>query len=137
MDTRRSEQAGEASRSGIRAQGGSLAPGRVVGDGRYRLLAQFGVDERAAAHLWRARDGQLKRDVALTLLVGDPADPEAARLARRTLERAAHASKFGHGGVARVLDVLSLGSGVTSSEGLLGVVVAEIGRGRVGKECVP
>lgn len=114
---------------GIRAQGGSLAPGRVVGDGRYRLLAQFGVDERAAAHLWRARDGQLKRDVALTLLVGDPADAEAARLARRTLERAAHASKFGHGGVARVLDVLSLGSGVTSSEGLLGVVVAEWTKG--------
>ncbi|SFI00644.1 protein kinase family protein [Amycolatopsis regifaucium] len=114
---------------GIRAQSGSLAPGRVVGDGRYRLLAQFGVDERAAAHLWRARDGQLKRDVALTLLVGDPADAEAARLARRTLERAAHASKFGHGGVARVLDVLSLGSGVTSSEGLLGVVVAEWTKG--------
>ncbi|MEW2507232.1 protein kinase family protein [Amycolatopsis sp. NPDC047767] len=129
MDTRRSEQAGEANRAGIRAQGGSLAPGRVVGDGRYRLLAQFGVDERAAAHLWRARDGQLKRDVALTLLVGDPADPEAARLARRTLERAAHASKFGHGGVARVLDVLSLGSGVTSNEGLLGVVVAEWTKG--------
>lgn len=129
MDTRRSEQAGEASQVGIRAQGGSLAPGQVVGDGRYRLLAQFGVDERAAAHLWRARDGQLKRDVALTLLVGDPADAEAARLARRTLERAAHASKFGHGGVARVLDVLSLGSGVTSSEGLLGVVVAEWTKG--------
>ncbi|RSN58920.1 hypothetical protein DMH01_23255 [Amycolatopsis sp. WAC 04182] len=129
MDTRRSEQAGEAGQMGIRAQGGSLAPGRVVGDGRYRLLAQFGVDERAAAHLWRARDGQLKRDVALTLLVGDPADAEAARLARRTLERAAHASKFGHGGVARVLDVLSLGSGVTSSEGLLGVVVAEWTKG--------
>ncbi|WP_027928270.1 protein kinase family protein [Amycolatopsis benzoatilytica] len=127
MDTRRSEQAGDA--AGIRARGGSLAPGRVVGDGRYRLLAQFGVDERAAAHLWRARDGQLKRDVALTLLVGDPADPEAARLARRTLERAAHASKFGHGGVARVLDVLSLGSGITSSEGLLGVVVAEWTKG--------
>ncbi|WP_033291432.1 protein kinase family protein [Amycolatopsis jejuensis] len=129
MDTRRSEQAADADRAGIRARGGSLAPGRVVGDGRYRLLAQFGVDERAAAHLWRARDGQLKRDVALTLLVGDPADPEAARLARRTLERAAHASKFGHGGVARVLDVLSLGSGVTSSEGLLGVVVAEWTKG--------
>jgi hypothetical protein len=114
---------------GIRARGGSLAPGRVVGDGRYRLLAQFGIDERADAHFWRARDGQLRRDVALTLLVGDPADAESARLARRTLERATHASKFGHGGVARVLDVLSLGSGITSSEGLLGVVVAEWTKG--------
>ncbi|MDS0133090.1 MULTISPECIES: hypothetical protein [unclassified Amycolatopsis] len=128
MDTRRSEQAGGANHVG-KAQVGSLAPGRVVGDGRYRLLAQFGVDERGDAHLWRARDGQLKRDVALTLLVGDPADPEAARLARRTLERATHASKFGHGGVARVLDVLALGSGITSSEGLLGVVVAEWTKG--------
>jgi hypothetical protein len=128
VDTRRSEQAGGANHVG-KAQVGSLAPGRVVGDGRYRLLAQFGVDERGDAHLWRARDGQLKRDVALTLLVGDPADPEAARLARRTLERATHASKFGHGGVARVLDVLALGSGITSSEGLLGVVVAEWTKG--------
>ncbi|KDN17776.1 protein kinase family protein [Amycolatopsis rifamycinica] len=128
MDTRRSEQAGGANHVG-KAQVGSLAPGRVVGDGRYRLLAQFGVDERGDAHLWRARDGQLKRDVALTLLVGDPADPEAARLARRTLERATHASKFGHGGVARVLDVLALGSGITSGEGLLGVVVAEWTKG--------
>jgi hypothetical protein len=116
-------------RVGIRARGGSLAPGSVVGDGRYRLLAQFGIDERAGAHLWRARDGQLRRDVALTLLVGDPADAESARMARRTLERAAHAAKFTHEGVARVLDVLSLGSGITSSEGLLGVVVTEWTKG--------
>lgn len=116
-------------RSGVRTRGGSLAPGGVVGDGRYRLLAQFGIDERAGAHLWRARDGQLRRDVALTMLVGDPADAEAARQARRTLDRAAHAAKFAHGGVARVLDVLSLGNGITSSEGLLGIVVAEWTKG--------
>ncbi|RZQ65012.1 protein kinase family protein [Amycolatopsis suaedae] len=112
-----------------RARSGSLAPGAVVGDGRYRLLAQFGFDERADAHLWRARDGQLRRDVALTLLVGDPADAEAARLARRTLERAAHAAKFSHSGVARVLDVLNLGNGISSSEGLLGIVVADWTKG--------
>ncbi|WAL65631.1 protein kinase family protein [Amycolatopsis cynarae] len=128
MDEKRSEQS-SAARVGVRARGGSLAPGSVVGDGRYRLLAQFGIDERAGAHLWRARDGQLRRDVALTLLVGDPADAESARMARRTLERAAHAAKFTHDGVARVLDVLSLGSGVTSSEGLLGVVVTEWTKG--------
>lgn len=115
--------------SGIRTRGGSLAPGGVVGDGRYRLLAQFGIDERAGAHLWRARDGQLRRDVALTMLVGDPADAEAARQARRTLDRATHAAQFTHGAVARVLDVLSLGNGITSSEGLLGIVVAEWTKG--------
>jgi hypothetical protein len=128
VNEKRSEQSG-AARVGVRARGGSLAPGSVVGDGRYRLLAQFGIDERAGAHLWRARDGQLRRDVALTLLVGDPADAESARMARRTLERAAHAAKFTHDGVARVLDVLSLGSGITSSEGLLGVVVTEWTKG--------
>ncbi|MDV6010990.1 hypothetical protein F8178_00600 [Haloechinothrix sp. LS1_15] len=108
---------------------GTLAPGAVVGDGRYRLLAQLGVDERAGAHLWRARDGQLRRDVALTVLVGDPADVTAARAAQRTLERAAHASQFTHSNVARVLDVLSLGNGIASTEGLLGIVVAEWTKG--------
>ncbi|EHK88798.1 protein kinase family protein [Saccharomonospora azurea] len=114
---------------GIRTHGGSLAPGGVVGDGRYRLLAQFGIDERVGAHLWRARDGQLRRDVALTILVGDPADVEAARQGRRTLERAAHAAKFTHPSVARVLDVLTLGNGISSSEGLLGIVVSEWTKG--------
>jgi hypothetical protein len=114
---------------GIRTHGGSLAPGGVVGDGRYRLLAQFGIDERVGAHLWRARDGQLRRDVALTILVGDPADVEAARQGRRTLERAAHAAKFTHPSVAKVLDVLTLGNGISSSEGLLGIVVSEWTKG--------
>ncbi|KAA2251352.1 hypothetical protein F0L68_37590 [Solihabitans fulvus] len=103
----------------------ALLPGGVVGDGRYRLLAQSGVDQRCAAQLWRARDGQLNRDVALTVLVGDPGDPVAAGNARRTLERAMHAASFTHPGVSRVLDVLSPGSGVKVSEGVLGIVVAE------------
>ncbi|EIF01200.1 protein kinase family protein [Saccharomonospora glauca] len=114
---------------GIRTHGGSLAPGGVVGDGRYRLLAQFGIDERCGAHLWRARDGQLRRDVALTILVGDPANVEAARQGRRTLERAAHTANFAHPSVAKVLDVLTLGNGISSSEGLLGIVVAEWTKG--------
>jgi hypothetical protein len=126
---RRTEQAEAAPVTSIRTRGGSLAPGGVVGDGRYRLLAQLGVDQRSGAHLWRARDGQLRRDVALTLLVGDAADPEAARAARRTLERAAHAAQFNHPSVARVLDVLSLGSGISAGEGLLGIVVSEWSKG--------
>jgi hypothetical protein len=102
-----------------------LLPGAVIGDGRYRLLAQFGVDERINAHLWRARDGQLRRDVALTVLVGDPGDATRAQDARRTIERAMHAARFSHPGMARVLDVLSLGNGVANDEGLLGIVVAD------------
>lgn len=126
---RRTGRPGEVPRTSIRTSGGSLAPGGVVGDGRYRLLAQLGVDDRAGAHLWRARDGQLRRDVALTLIVGDPADLAGARNARRTLERAAHAAQFSHPAVARVLDVLTLGNGVSAGEGLLGVVVSEWGKG--------
>ena len=104
---------------------GFLLPGAVIGEGRYRLLAQFGHDMRAAAHLWRARDGQLHRDVALTVLVGDPQDGPGAQAARRTLERAAHAAAFHHPASARVLDVLSLGNGVAPGEGLLGIIVAD------------
>src|SRR5690349_6197287 len=106
-----------------------LVPGGVVGDGRYRLLAQFGVDERVAAHLWRARDGQLRRDVALTMLVGDPGNQAAAQAARRTIERAAHAARIGHPGMSRILDVLSLGNGIGPGEGLLGMVVADWSQG--------
>jgi hypothetical protein len=110
---------------GVRAAASTMRPGGVVGDRRYRLLAQFGEDQRAVAQFWRARDGQLNRDVALTVLIGDPADATAAADAARTLERAMHAATFVHPGVARVLDVLSLGSGVVPSEGILGIVVAE------------
>ncbi|MGH3631567.1 MAG: protein kinase family protein, partial [Sciscionella sp.] len=110
---------------GVRAQAGSLAPGGVIGDGRYRLLAQFGVDSRMNAQLWRARDGQLSRDVALTVILGNPSDSQAAGRARRTLDRAAHAARFHHDGISRVLDVLSLGRGILASEGLLGMVVTE------------
>lgn len=127
MDTSRRQQT-SGQRDGARSRGNSLAPGGVVGDGRYRLLAQFGVDQRTGAHLWRARDGQLRRDVALTILVGDPANAEAAARARRTLERAAHAGQFSHRGMARILDVLSLGDGIGSGEGILGIVVADWAR---------
>ncbi|MBP2339934.1 hypothetical protein JOF41_006112 [Saccharothrix coeruleofusca] len=106
-------------------QNTSLVPGGVIGDGRYRLLARSGVDRRCDAELWRARDGQLNRDVALTVLVGSPADHAAVARAKRTAERAMHASSFTHPGVARVIDVLTPGAGVKLGEGILGMVVAE------------
>ncbi|GAA0612744.1 protein kinase family protein [Kutzneria viridogrisea] len=100
-------------------------PGGVVGDGRYRLLSYSGVDQRCDAQLWRARDGQLGRDVALTVLVGTQSDAAQAARVRRTLERATHAASYAHPGVSRILDVLSPGSGVSSKEHVLGIVVAE------------
>ena len=100
-----------------------LTPGRVLDHGRYRLLSKVGTDERCDAELWRAKDGVLGRDVALTILIGDRADAEAATNARRTLERAMHASTFNHVGVARVLDVVTQSAG--DPPGVLGLVIAE------------
>ncbi|MDA3628575.1 protein kinase family protein [Saccharopolyspora oryzae] len=100
-----------------------LTPGRVLDHGRYRLLSQVGTDNRCNAQLWRAKDGVLGRDVALTILVGDRSDAEAASNARRTLERAMHASTFNHMGVARVLDVVTQNS--NDPDGVLGIVIAE------------
>jgi hypothetical protein len=128
VTTRRTDYTSDADR-GVRATAGDLLPGRVIGDGRYRLLAPFGVDIRGNAHMWRARDGQLRRDVALTVLVGDPSDRNATVAARRTLERAAHAARFTNATVSRVLDVLGVGSGIDPSEGVLGVIVADWAQG--------
>lgn len=129
MTIRRTEYTNGVAAPSVRATGGDLLPGGVIGDGRYRLLASFGMDARGNAHLWRARDGQLRRDVALTVLVGDPTDRNATLAARRTLERAAHAAQFTSPTVSRVLDVLGVGSGVDPSEGVLGVVVADWAQG--------
>ncbi len=106
-----------------RAPGQRLTPGAVLDHGRYRLLAHIGDDPRSDAQLWRAKDGVLGRDVALTILVGDRADASTATDARRTLERAMHASTFNHVGVARILDVVNSSPG--DPEGVLGVVIAE------------
>lgn len=101
----------------------ALVASAVLDHGRYRLLAQVGSDPRCDAELWRAKDGVLGRDVALTILVGDRADTEVATNARRTLDRAMHASTFNHVGVARVLDVVTQSPG--DPEGVLGIVIAE------------
>lgn len=103
----------------------ALIPGGVLGEGRYRLLAQVGTDDRCGAQLWRARDGALGRDVALTVLVGDRASSADAERARRALERSTRIGNFEHPGVARVLDVLSPGHDAVGPDNVLGIVVAE------------
>ncbi|WP_114451378.1 protein kinase family protein [Halopolyspora algeriensis] len=115
------ERSGAGGGEGSHEQG--LVPGAVLDHGRYRLLTQVGSDDRCAARLWRAKDGVLGRDVALTVLVGDRANAEHAANARRTLERAMHASTFNHVGVARVLDVVTQSPG--DPECVLGLVIAE------------
>ena len=56
----------------------ALTPGAVLDHGRYRLLAKVGSDPRCDAELWRAKDGVLGRDVALTILTGDRSDSQSA-----------------------------------------------------------
>ncbi|MBM7771022.1 hypothetical protein JOD54_001226 [Actinokineospora baliensis] len=132
MTTRRTEYPAGAPGEGAaggQARPGFLVPGSAVGDGRYRLLAEFGLDERVNAHLWRAQDNQLRRDVGLTMLVGDPADAKAAGAARKMLERTMHAARITHPGTSRVLDVLGPGNGIGPTEGLLGIVVADWSHG--------
>ncbi|SDN25714.1 protein kinase family protein [Allokutzneria albata] len=108
-----------------REAAGALVPGAAIAGGRYRLLTHIGSDNRVPAQFWRGRDNSLGRDVALTLLVGDPRDPDSASRARRTLERSMHQAGFTHSGVARVIDVLWQGNGLDPAEGLYGIVVAE------------
>jgi hypothetical protein len=81
-------------------------PGCVLGRGRYRLLAEVSRDERGALRLWRGRDLVLDRDVALTLFLTTPLDPEGATQIRSALARAVHAARLEIEGAARVLDVL-------------------------------
>ncbi|AOS66182.1 protein kinase family protein [Actinoalloteichus hymeniacidonis] len=102
-----------------------LAPGTVLGDGRYRLIGNVGHDVRGNAQLWRAKDSALGRDVALTILVGDRSDTQVTAKARRALERAMHAASFHCVGAARVLDVISANQGLADSDRVLGIVVAE------------
>ncbi|RRO13736.1 hypothetical protein EIL87_22385 [Saccharopolyspora rhizosphaerae] len=124
MSSKPSEQiAADSDEPGADAPAEQLTPGRVLDHGRYRLLSRVGTDDRCDAELWRAKDGVLGRDVALTILVGDRADAAAANNARRTLERAMHASTFNHVGVARVLDVVTQSAG--DPPGVLGLVIAE------------
>lgn len=112
----------------LRVTNGLLLPGKVIGNGRYRLVERVGTDERDSAHLWRAQDGQLDRDVALTILTDDPATASTVLRTRQTLDRCAHRSGLSHPGIAPVLSVLSTSDGV-GDEGVFGVVVAEWTRG--------
>jgi hypothetical protein len=95
-----------------------VLPGALVGHGRYRLLEALGGDPGGEMGFWRARDGQLGREVALTVLTGPPA------AARATLRWVTQAAGFVHPGTARILDVLSAGDGVAAGEPMAGMVSA-------------
>src|SRR5581483_8019362 len=71
-----------------RSDPSSPTPGGVLGQGRYRLLAEFGRDDRCGALLWRGRDLMLEREVALTLFIAAPQRPAEVTLIRTAVARA-------------------------------------------------
>lgn len=100
-------------------------PGSVFGRGRYRLLSEFGRDDRCAARLWQGRDLMLDRDVALTLFIAAPQQPAELTLIRTAVARALRSARLDAAGAARMLDVLEPVRGDGPSEPTVAVIVAE------------
>ncbi|MCH9731443.1 MAG: murein biosynthesis protein MurJ, partial [Actinomycetia bacterium] len=94
-----------------------LIPGAMIADKRYRLLVFHG----GPPHLqfWQALDTALDRQVALTFVSPDGSLPDGQ--VQEILARTQRLSRIDLPGVARVLDVVSIGSG--------GLVVSEWIRG--------
>lgn len=107
-------------------------PGCVLGQGRYRLLAEVGRDDRYAVQLWRGRDLVLDRDVALTLFTATPQDPASVTRIPAAVARALRSARLETTGAARVLDVLeptpaeSPGAAVVIAEWTPGWALAEL-----------
>ncbi|MEH3139593.1 MAG: murein biosynthesis integral membrane protein MurJ [Mycobacterium kyogaense] len=94
-----------------------LIPGATVGKGRYRLLVFHGGPP--TLQFWQALDTALDRQVALTFV--DPDGTLPASEVQGILDRTQRLGRLDMPGVARVLDVMTTGSG--------GLVVAEWIRG--------
>jgi hypothetical protein len=102
-----------------------LAPDELLCDGRYLLLVPCGADDRAGMEFWHARDVARDKDVALTVLTGDPADHAAVAAARHVLEGVRYAETAAHPALATVLDLPGPGRVAAAGHGVLGLVVCE------------
>nr|WP_084294439.1 murein biosynthesis integral membrane protein MurJ [Mycolicibacterium flavescens] len=100
-----------------------LIPGAVIGNGRYRLLVFHGGPP--TLQFWQALDVALDRQVALTFV--DPDNTLSDGALRDILERTMKLSRLDMPGVARVLDVVNIGSGgLIVSEWIRGGSLAEV-----------
>jgi hypothetical protein len=106
-------------------------PGCMLGQGRYRLLAEFGRDDRCAVRLWRGQDLMLGRDVALTLFSAAAQDAASVACIRSAVARALRSARLEVPAAARVLDVLEPeqpetgGAGSAGAGTVVAVVIAE------------
>ncbi|HEX3787102.1 MAG TPA: protein kinase family protein [Pseudonocardiaceae bacterium] len=103
----------------------SLTPGRLLCDGQFRLLTSYGADEPTGMEYWHARDLRMDREVALTILVGDPAEPATVRTVEHVLDQVRRAAALGLPAVARVFDVVGPESLYGYRDGVLGLVIAD------------
>lgn len=94
-----------------------LTPGLSIAGGRYRLLVRHGGTR--VLQFWQALDTALDRQVALTFVDPDQTMPEEQLTG--ILSRTQRLSQIDLPGIARVLDVVRIGSG--------GLVVSEWVRG--------
>lgn len=94
-----------------------LTPGLSIAGGRYRLLVHHGGTP--IVQFWQAMDTALDRQVALTFIDPDQSMPEDQL--NDILARTQRLSQVSRSGIARVLDVVRIGSG--------GLVVSEWVRG--------
>ncbi|OBH19411.1 murein biosynthesis integral membrane protein MurJ [Mycolicibacter sinensis] len=102
----------------VDAQAGDpLTPGLSIAGGRYRLLVRHGGT--AVLQFWQALDTALERQVALTFV--DPGQTMAEEQLAGVLSRTQRLSQIDLPGIARVLDVVRIGTG--------GLVVSEWVRG--------
>ncbi len=107
----------------VAAEDAHLIPGALIAKGRYRLLVFHG----GPPHLqfWQALDTALDRQVALTFVAPDSELPE--RQVKEILDRTQRLSRIDMPGVARVLDVVTRGSGgLVVSEWIRGGSLAEV-----------
>ena len=107
----------------IAAENLQLIPGATIGAGRYRLLVFHGGPPEL--QFWQALDIALDRQVALTFVGPDGNMPD--HQVQEILSRTQRLGRIDMAGVARVLDVASIGSGgLVVSEWIRGGSLAEV-----------
>ena len=117
------EQNIETAPSGDDAGDVHLIPGATIAAGRYRLLVFHGGPPNL--RFWQALDTALDRQVALTFV--DPEGKMPDHQVQEILTRTQRLGRIDMPGVARVLDVVSIGTGgLVVSEWIRGGSLAEV-----------
>lgn len=117
------QSATRAAESPEPADDSALTPGLSIAGGRYRLLVRHGATP--VLQFWQALDTALDRQVALTFV--DPNQTMSEDQLTGILSRTQRLSQIDLPGIARVLDVVRIGSGgLVVSEWIRGASLQEV-----------